>query len=237
MIILYMSLATLKRKTLVKYNNMSVGSKNGGFSLNGTRRSAGYVGRGVLGLSFPRTPMRGNEARGSGGCCGTYKRGTIVSSGVCFPTGDDGSTANNNPAVVKTSVLNTNGQLMTQYKWIRRPYPYAVVKPDANMIQNTQKSYIENLSKNTIASLSVCDKGSVCKPFANTCGGLNKDQRPRPFGTTIRIPRGWYSITKTAINTPALGPISQSAFIEILAGTCKNDPLPKSGIRRGPLPG
>ena len=38
-----MSLATLKRKTAAKYNNMSVGHAN--FSLNGTHRSQGYVGR------------------------------------------------------------------------------------------------------------------------------------------------------------------------------------------------
>jgi hypothetical protein len=38
-----MSLATLKRKTAAKYNNMSVGQPN--FSLNGTHRSQGYVGQ------------------------------------------------------------------------------------------------------------------------------------------------------------------------------------------------
>lgn len=38
-----MSLATLKRKTAAKYNNMSVGHAN--FSLNGTHRSQGYVGQ------------------------------------------------------------------------------------------------------------------------------------------------------------------------------------------------
>jgi hypothetical protein len=233
-----MSLATLKKKTAAKYNNMSVGSINGGFSLNGTRRSAGYIGRGVIGLSFPRTPMRGNEARGSGGCCGKYNRTTIVSSGVCFPTGPNGSTANNDPSVVKKSVLDTNGQIMTQYRWIRRPYPYAVVKPDSNMIQLTQQSYIENLSKSTVSSLSACDEGSVCKKLATNCGGLTINQRPRPFNCVIRIPRGWYSITKTAQTTPALGPVSQSTFIKTLAGLCeKNNVLPKTSTRNGVLPG
>jgi hypothetical protein len=233
-----MSIATLKKKTMTQYNNMSVGSKNGGFSINGTRRSQGYIGRGVLGLHFPRTPMRGNEARGNGGCCGTYKRTTIVQSGVPYPTGVNGKTANNDPSVVKSSVLDTNGLIMTKYRWIRRPQPYAVVKPDSNMIQNTQNLYIENLSKNTIADLNACNEGSICKPTATTCGGLTKDQRPRPFDTVIRIPRGWYSITKTPQNCPALGPMSQSTFIQALGGLySKNDPLPKSATHNGPLPG
>ena len=41
-----MSLATLKRKTAAKYNNMSVGHAN--FSLNGTLRNQGYVGRTLI---------------------------------------------------------------------------------------------------------------------------------------------------------------------------------------------
>ena len=61
---------------------MSVGSKNGGFSLNGTRRSKGYVGKTMLGRHFPRTPMRGNEARGSGGCCGKYGPAAGDDSGI-----------------------------------------------------------------------------------------------------------------------------------------------------------
>ena len=233
-----MSEATLKRKTKAKYNNMSVGSTNGGFSLNGTRRSAGYVGQDVLGRSFPRTPMRGNEARGSGGCCGTYRRTTIVQSGIPFPTRNSANTANNDPRVVKKSVLDTNGRIMTSFRWIRRPQPYAVVKPDSNMIQGSQQSYIESLSKNTVATLDACDTINVCKPFANTCGGLNIDQRPRPFGTVIRVPRGWYSITKTSDNTSKLGPISQGAFIKALGGLCElNNKKPKAPDCACALPG
>jgi hypothetical protein len=235
---IYMSEATLKRKTKAKYNNMSVGSTNGGFSLNGTRRSAGYVGQDVLGRSFPRTPMRGNEARGSGGCCGTYRRTTIVQSGVCFPSGSGGNSANNDPRVVKKSGLDTNGRIMTGFRWIRRPQPYAVVKPDSNMIQQSQQFYIENLAKNTVATLNACDTTDVCKSYVNTCGGLSVDQRPRPFGTVIRVPRKWYSITKTADNTSKLGPISQGAFIKALGGLCQlNNVLPKAPDCACALPG
>jgi len=41
-----MSLVTLKRKTAAKYKNMSVGHAN--FSLNGTLRNQGYVGRNLI---------------------------------------------------------------------------------------------------------------------------------------------------------------------------------------------
>jgi hypothetical protein len=43
-----MSLATLKRKTSAKYNNVSV-SNDSVFSLNGTRRIQGYVGQSLFG--------------------------------------------------------------------------------------------------------------------------------------------------------------------------------------------
>jgi hypothetical protein len=41
-----MSIATLKKKTQSQYNNVSVGQKQ--FSLNGTRRSQGWVGQTAL---------------------------------------------------------------------------------------------------------------------------------------------------------------------------------------------
>jgi hypothetical protein len=237
-----MSVATLKKKTRTLYRNLSVNSTNGGFSINGTRRNQGYIGRGVLGLHYPRTLMRGNVARGHGGCCGTYNRTAIVVDSICNPS-SNGNTSNNDPRVVKKSVLDTKGQIMTQYSWIRRPQPYAVVKPDTNMIQGTQQSYIENLSKNTIACLNATNSIGNCKPYSNTCGGLSRDQRPRPFNCVIRIPRGWYSVTKNPGGLPngvsnKLGATTQGAFIQALGGSCKIHDLPfKSGIQYGPLPG
>ena len=164
-----MSEATLKKKTRTQYRNMSVGSKNGGFSLNGTRRSQGYVGQTMLGRHFPRTPMRGNEARGSGGCGGKYYRGTIIQSGVPFPSGVTGNSANNNPKVVKPSVINNNGLIMTKYRWIRRPQPYSTFKENvldddekivskANTI--SQGIYIKNKSTNLITTNLIKNKSA-----------------------------------------------------------------------------
>jgi hypothetical protein len=232
-----MSEATLKRKTRTQYRNMSVGSKAGGFSLNGTRRSQGYVGQTMLGRHFPRTPMRGNVARGSGGCCGTYYQGTIIQSGVPFPTGVNGNSANNNPQIVKKSVMNNDGHIMSRYRWIRRPQPYSTVKIDASTTNNTQGSYITNKSTKLINALASCDVLGVCKNNTNICGGLNRFQRPRPFGSVIHYPRAWSSITKTADTSKKLGPISQTAFIAALHGSCNITEKNIIKMARAPLPG
>jgi hypothetical protein len=232
-----MSEATLKRKTRTQYNNMSVGSKNGGFSLNGTRRSQGYVGQTMLGRHFPRTPMRGNVARGSGGCCGTYYQGTIIQSGVPFPTGVNGNSANNNPQVVKKSVINNDGHIMTKYRWIRRPQPYSTVKINASSTKNTQGVYINNKSTKLVNSLAQCDELGVCETTSNICGGLSIFQRPRPFGSVIQYPRAWRSITKTANTSNKLGPISQTAFITALHGSCNITEKSFVNVCRAPLPG
>jgi len=237
-----MSEATLKRKTRTQYNNMSVGSKNGGFSLNGTRRSQGYVGQTMLGRHFPSTPMRGNVARGSGGCCGIYYRGTIVQSGVPFPTGVNGNSANNNPQIVKPSVISNDGHIMTKYRWIRRPQPYATVKINSTTTNNTQSLYIKKKTTNLVNSLAACNKVGVCKSALNICGGLSKLQRPRPFGSVIHYTRTWSSITKTPEVSTKLGPITQTAFMAALHGSCvKNDENNKTKmfvkINKAPLPG
>ena len=231
-----MSLATLKKKTQTQYNNMSVGSKNGGFSLNGTRRSQGYVGQTMLGRHFPSTPMRGNEARGSGGCCGTYYKGTIIQSGVCFPTNHvNGSSANNDPRAVKTSVLSNTGMIRTQYKWIWRPQPYTSVKVDANLLQGTQQMYIANKSANLVSILDAsCNKISVaCK--SSICNNLQLFKRPRPNGTVIPVTGHWTNVTKSGSQ---MGTISQKEFIETLTGGCvKNNVKSFTSVKRAPLPG
>lgn len=234
-----MSEATLKKKTRTQYRNMSVGSKNGGFSLNGTRRSQGYVGQTMLGRHFPRTPMRGNEPRGYGGCGGNYYRGTIIQSGVPFPSGMNGNSANNNPQVVKPSVMNNSGLIMTKYRWIRRPdlsylkHRNDGVSKDETIKANTvsQGIYVANKSANLVKKLSLCNQISFCKPVLKSCGG-----NARPFGSVIHYPRAWVSITKTD-KTKNLGPISQIEFIKKLTGDCLLTKTSASNTNKGVLPG
>lgn len=145
-----MSIATLKRKTLNSYKIMSSGFRT--FSLNGTHRSQGYVGQTNLSRSLPKTMMKGNVACGHGGCCGTYNVTPIVQSAV---------TSQNDPNVVKSSVIGTSGMIETKYRWIKRPDPFAVVKPDCNTNLNTQTDYISYLKKKTINRINKCKKIDV----------------------------------------------------------------------------
>lgn len=181
-----MSIVVMKRKTAATIKNDSTGLRN--FSLNGTRRNQGYVGQDMRGRTLPRTNMKGNVARGHGGCCGTYKCGTIVKSITNL-------NCMNNPNVIKSSVLGTNGMIMTKYRWIRRPQPYSTTKPDitASLMAGTQGMYVANLTKNTVASADnkLCqrfkytptkcpklfriDENSQISQVTNECARLTKD--------------------------------------------------------------
>ena len=134
-----MSIVALKRKTRAQYHNMSEGRT--GFSLNGTHRSQGFVGQTMLSRSLPRTPMVGNTVRGHGGLNGAYAVANNVVSGI---------RDQNDPSVIKSSVLDTNGMMMTKYRWSRRPQPFAVVKPDHRMNNADQQTHIELVRKHAL---------------------------------------------------------------------------------------
>ena len=157
-----MSIATLKRKTLAKYNNSSVGQPN--FSINGTRRSAGYVGQDTLGRCLVRSLSRWGALKGHGGCCGSYPIHEIKTSPEMSSL--------NNPAIVKSSSLNNNGLLMTKYSWIRRPHPFITWKPDHFHNNNSQSSYIDFVARATIQNtkheINELPQTQKCKiPFKN----------------------------------------------------------------------
>ena len=213
-----MSLATLKKKSGTQYNNMSVGSKNG-FSLNGTLRSQGYVGQTSLSRSLPTTPMRGSVAKGYGGCCGKYEIKPIIQSAVL---------SLNNPNVVKSSVLNTSGMISTHYRWIKRPQPFATVKPSALNNLNSQGFLIYRLRKSAIKA----NTSGPCKTIISTnepefkirCNkspNYNKLQNCPPT-------------TKDMDNNIA---IQQSIFIQYLESSCYNNDIvnPASSNNRTPL--
>ena len=147
-----MSLATLKKKTQSKYNNMSVGVKQ--FSLNGTHRSQGYVGQTMLSRSLPRTLARGNTLRGYGGTNGHF---------IQYPSVISAVTSTEDPTVVKSSVLSNDGMIATQYRWIKRPQPFTSVKPDNTQHVNTQNDYIHYLQNKTIQKYNTCSKNTkIC---------------------------------------------------------------------------
>lgn len=166
-----MSEATLKRKTAVKYRNMSVGNEsknNKGFSLNGTTRNQGYVGQDTLGRSLPKTIMKGNVVHGYGGCCDVFNTDTIVQSAV---------KCENDNTVVKKTVLSTKGMLAMKrmrYTDTEGNIAIQVVKPSSLLNNSNQLDYIVRKKKEAIlnADSSGCQRipfepSSCCDIVAN----------------------------------------------------------------------
>ena len=180
-----MSIVTLKKKTQAKYNNNSVHHPQ--FSLNGTHRSQGYVGQDTLGRSLPRTLARGNTLRGSGGCCGKY---TITPSVLSAVTSTEDNT------VVKSSVLSYNGMAATQYRWIRRPEPITVVKPDDNRHNTNARDYIHYLRQRTLKTIAAIPNSNTTKIICNSkCSALPVNSNGslyRNHGATITKPETDY---------------------------------------------
>jgi hypothetical protein len=203
---MYMSIVTLSRKTAVQYNNMSVGLN--AFSLNGTLRNQGYVGQTSLSRSLPRTLMKGNVAKGYGGCCGQFRKVPIVQSAV---------TSLNNPNVVKPSVVGTSGMLENKFDCCR-----FIVKPDSNQNINDQGNFINRLSKKTIQCVNQYnDTHSTLQP---KCACVNYD----PFFRKV-IPK----YTKPESDYV---PISCGEYLKQLNNACqKEDKVFRSANRNIPI--
>ena len=137
-----MSIVTLKKKSAVKYNNMSVNTP--AFSLNGSHRNQGFVGQNIISRSLPRTTVKSH-----GGCCGTFIFKPVIMSSV---------SSTEDSTVIKPSVLSTRGMIEKTYAmpYYKRPYPCSIVKPDATMNINQQSSYIANLVKTTLKEAQYC---------------------------------------------------------------------------------
>ena len=239
-----MSIVTLKRKTQVQYNNMSVNSKTG-FSLNGTHRSQGYIGQTMLSRSLPRTPMKGNVAKGHGGCCGKYPKYGIIQSAV---------TSLNDTSIVKSSVQTTYGMLRTHYKWIWRPQPYSTTKVDTFHNSNPQSNYISKLSSNTANIVDSCNRLSKPITFNKICIQLPREARPKQhISAQLVQTRKVCNIVKMNITRPeknnALLGISSSSkvnpsytsqqYINKLNAHCNemNEEVINTKLNKGPLIG
>lgn len=223
-----MSIVTLKKKTQQLYNNASVNRGPNGFSLNGTRRSQGYIGQTSLSQSLPRTLARGNTPRGSGGNNGKFVIQPAITSGIVNF---------NDASIVKSSVLDNNGYLMTRFRWIRRGAPYTSVKPDLNNIQGTQQQYINNRQSCVVNQVdsSLTIKSKIT---ANTCSGCkNLTNEQLPSHTTAQSTH-----TRTVLHTKpeiAYVPNTQSAYLLSLDNQCtKTNVMNHVNHNRGaPLPG
>lgn len=230
-----MSIVVLKNKTYAKYKNMSVGQPQ--FSLNGGYRNQGWVGQTSLSRHYPKTPMKG-----SGGCCGKYNNVPVVLSAV---------TSTENNRVIKGSVMGTEGQLMTQYRWIRRPQPYAVVKPDTTRNNNDSSSYTDRLRRTTISQANACESTTTgtnnCKLCTQSCSR----------NSNLTINKNLYKISKPIVNSFAKGKSgkmagfigggipkvqskvqdTQTQYLLQLDIACTNDEIQHNKINRAPFPG
>jgi len=163
-----MSIATLKRKTAAKYNNMSVGLD--AFSLNGAYRNQGFVGQTSLSRSLPHTPMKGPVARGHGGCCGKYRNGPIIQSAV---------TSLNNNTVVKPTVLTNSGLISTKYRWVRRPDPFATYKEGYNIHTISDANDVTKQVKQQTLYCNVNSKKPMRSGMYKGCDGLPANAHTR----------------------------------------------------------
>ena len=118
-----MSIATLKKKTHASSPQWSLSRGHLGFALNGTIRPVGVVGQTNLAKSVKRTPFRGTEPMGSGGCCGTYKK-IVSNSGSCCASYGTMSDEQVSAYLVKKSTKNNKGMIISANKWMHGAYPY-----------------------------------------------------------------------------------------------------------------
>jgi len=139
-----MSIVALKRKSAA-LKNQSAGPQ--GFSINGTMRNQGYIGQSTQSRFLIHTPHKGAIAKGSGGSCGLYDHSIDIEPSEISSLEDS--------SVVKPSVLSTKGMLAKRNRWIGRPAPFAVVKPDSNHGVYSQSNYTEALKKKTLNNIEL----------------------------------------------------------------------------------
>lgn len=212
-----MSIVALKRKTAAKYNNSSVNVPQ--FSINGGYRNQGWVGQTSLSRSLIKTPHRGATPRGHGGCCGTYNVSVVCPREPCT----------NNNAVIKKSVVSTDGMLDEKFRWLRRPVEDSQgnstgfsVKPDVNHNLNQQGEYISRVSKKTISDIK-----NNCPPVSKPSCDIGCDMYKNRFTSRAGIDnfakqRGPLTATEYTdkVGAKQLGPLSSSEYLENINDEC-----------------
>ena len=128
--------------------------------------------------------MKGNTARGHGGCCGTYKSYPIIQSGV---------TSTEDSSVVKSSVMTTKGMIATRYN---REVSCNTAKPTGNPEIHSQWNYI--LRKKYCATKDLCNATPIipesCVRCVNKDGYVKSVQQlyTKPESTYLSIPYSDY---------------------------------------------
>jgi hypothetical protein len=177
-----MSLTAFKRKSVIEYGSkrsakspggywlpqgpfgagtkgLQIAIKNYGpvgFSLNGTHRNVGGVGKSYA-MSKSGTPYRGIHAIGWGGHRGRYVRAEPLLNS------QEVDTLGQQYLFVKQSVLSTKGMLEKKYRWAYTgKYPNYWVQPIYTGNQTDTKSqglYVQNLASANTCNLKVNSVG------------------------------------------------------------------------------
>ena len=168
-----MSIVAFKKKSMIQYGGQRSGKPPGGlwmmrgpfgqnntvadygdegFSINGSHRSKGYVGKDCK-FSSSGTPFKGAYARGHGGQGGSYPVIEPLLNANPVKVEIEG----NQYKHIKPSVLSTRGMLATKYRWIHSGvYPNYWVQPlyTGNQTDtNSQSVYIQTkAASNTCVS-------------------------------------------------------------------------------------
>jgi len=173
---IYMSIVAFKKKSVIQYgsnrsgkppggvwlpqgpfgkNMLSAGGNYGpvGFSLNGTHRNVGYVGK-TYQMSKNGTPFRGIYPVGSGGVNGTYPSPPPVFNST------EVNVLGTQYKYVKPSVLSTKGMLAKKYRWAYNgQYPNNWVQPNygGSMQSDTrsQGMYVHNLTTSNMCTFDI----------------------------------------------------------------------------------
>ena len=217
-----MSIVALKRKTEARYNNLSVNQKQ--FSINGTYRNQGYIGQTSLTRSLIHTPSKGIGPKDFNG---RYANPNIKASETI-------SLEDN--TVVKPSVLSFKGMLAKRERWINRPFPNAVVKPDSGKNVNAQTDYITRLKKKTLSDIATYCPPDIAKTTGYTakkCSTVTKTLTGAPLFTPVNV------TCKIAKPESTYTAVSQMQYLEALNEKCseQDDYKFTSSVKRTPFRG
>ena len=186
-----MSLATLKKKTSVKYQASISGrthtgqwvtqgpfgrnkfvlqntsgriNTSNGFSLNGSSRNKGYIGK-HYSFSKSGTPFKGTIPTGNGGKYGSYVNAEPVYNINVV------NTQGNEYLYVKPSVLSNNGMIKKKFRWIHSgQYPNYWVQPIGSGNQSDtygQSVYIKQKRINNVCHMIDDKKIYLDKPICH----------------------------------------------------------------------
>ena len=210
-----MSLTVLKNKSR-RYKATVSGRDKGGFSIVGGHRNQGWIGQDNLGRHLIRTPFRGNEPLGHGGCDGKYVRSIISNSGIY---------CTNDPNVIKRSTMNTAGLLLTAVK-----YPTGIFHNDCDNIRcrgNWVKDF-EPLNHSQSGFIKRIKVSAACED-KNRCYGKKEKAVLEPADCECLVKSSFIGgkkkyaarITKRKLVN---GAISMSEYIDV--GLLKKNDLP-----------